>query len=174
MQMSPEDMVRRALEKARRTQMRIRELNDIRTCSDPPLNAANREVMAQYGYLTSHAGGLSDEEFAIRVRQLSQLNYESLTTVTVSIDDLLDEIGLVHKDVRQEATTLLLGGPEVRANLAASVRRYKALFDTGGRKEKMDAWRARLRLKYPNHQKVVYKEGRSPYADGNMQSLYTL
>ena len=175
MQMSAEDMVRLALLREKRTRARIADLNTIRTRSNPPLNTASKEVMAEFAFLTRRAGELSDEEYKNRVHKLRQLNYESHNTVTVWVDDLLDEIGLVGNVVlREEATNLLLGGPEERANPAPRMERYKELFERGGRKEKMDAWREKLHADYPNVEKIVYKAGRSPYAEGSIQSLYTL
>ena len=176
MQMGPEDMVRLAIVQARRTQLRIQQLNLIRTRTNPPLNTTDRDVVAQFSYLTRHASVLSDDEYQERVHQLVKRNYVSLHTVTVWIDDLLDEIGLVgNVALREEATKLLLGeDPEDRAQPGERMKKYKELFDTAERKQKMKAWRDKLHADYPNLQKIKYKPGRSARDEGNMQSLYSL
>lgn len=181
--MTPEEMVRIATLNADRTLKRVMELDRIRTELKPPLNTANAEVNTLFSHIIKRASVLSDADYMHRLRLLVKLNYQSYLVVTVWIDDLLDELGLVDErsPLRAKAKEVLLAGPNKRANPAESMREWRKLF---GRKtfpngkdgplaEAWEDWTQRLREKHPDYQKIVYKEGRNPYTNGMMQSVNT-
>lgn len=179
-----EDIANNAIANAKRTSTRVLQLNYLRTNAEPPLNKASNEVMSRFVLLINHVNVLSDEDFVRHVTLLLQLNHKSYFEVTVWVDDILDELGVVDErsPLRDEVEKLLLNLPEIRSNPAEAIRRIKRLFGRapfpGGKDAPLaQAWEdftKKLRDEHPLYQKIVYKEGRSPYTTGHMQSLNTL
>lgn len=178
-----EEIVNNAIANANRTEKRVAQLDYIRTSAEPRLNTASAEVRALFADIIRRASVLSEKDYRNSLVLLLQRNTRSYHVVTVWLDDLLDELGVVERSpLRDEVARLLLAGPNERADPAKSMKEWKELLGRapfpGGKDgplaEAWDDWKKRLREKHPDYQKIEYVEGRSPYTTGNVQSLYTL
>ena len=123
-----EEIVNNAIANANRTEKRVAQLDYIRTSAEPRLNTASAEVRALFADIIRRASVLSEKDYRNSLVLLLQRNTRSYHVVTVWLDDLLDELGVVERSpLRDEVARLLLAGPNERADPAKSMQEWKEL-----------------------------------------------